>query len=168
MDKWNLFLVLIIILLILILVALILRKIEKYRQEKMKEVLNSTIEYFKNMKVFENQYLECVSLYASNIDFDIKSKGETDSISQVKLKKMYRFFYDRPLYIFNDNLGFKVKKICFENKDYFILDNKIKTLQIYASFLNNEHLVAKYKIKKEDQNYILELDDSEVEINEEK
>lgn len=168
MNEWWLLIALLVILLILTIIFIILRKSEIYIRKTMEEVVEKSKNYFQELQVYQDRYLEYIEFNGSNIDYALKKENDFDPLSKVVLKKHYKFFKDKILYYFNDNLSIKVETIKENGKNYFILNDKLKTLGVYVSFRGNNHIVVKYKINYVGSKFFLEIDNSEVDVNEEK
>lgn len=144
------------------LVLLILLKItDKYRKKKLKELVEESERYFRNLELKDGKYLEYFEEHGATIDFSWKGKGEKDPLSGVEVKKHYRFYKDRLLYVFNDNLGVKPERVQIENKTYFAVNNKINRIEILTSFEGKSHILAKYSVEKTERGWTLVIDEKE-------
>lgn len=155
-----------IILVLLIVTLLIIKRIEKYRKNVYLEMIKKYEEFFANLSLIDNKYLPYYETHSANIDFKINSKGDIDELINLKIKKHYSFYKDRLLYFFNDSLSCKPNIIGINNKPYYELNEKIKKLNILATFENGTHILAKYFVIKDENGLKLILDESEVKEDE--
>ena len=150
---WTIILALIACLLLGVLIYI--NHLEKYKKSEYNNLLKLSEEYFQKLTLKDNLYLEKIDLHGSNIDISLKSKGDEDPLTKLKIKKGYRFFKE------------KVNIVKIEEKEYFEINDKIKTINILTTFENKNNLLVRYNVKKNSQGYSLEIDNSGVEVNEE-
>ena len=162
---WTIILALIACLLLGVLIYI--NHLEKYKKSEYNNLLKLSEEYFQKLTLKDNLYLEKIDLHGSNIDISLKSKGDEDPLTKLKIKKGYRFFKEKVIYFFNDNIKEKVNIVKIEEKEYFEINDKIKTINILTTFENKNNLLVRYNVKKNSQGYSLEIDNSGVEVNEE-
>lgn len=166
-KEYILLCVLIIMLVIVVTLYIIIRKIEKYRTTKYIELISKYEEYLRNLHS-DNSLIEYYEKYSSSVNFSLKSKGEVDLITNVELKKHYHFSTDKIFYVINDSMGDKLNIIEKDGKKYIKLDDTTKKLMILISFYQGSHVISKYNIVKDLNQYQLVLDESEVDLNEDK
>ncbi len=154
------------ILVLLVIALLIIKKIEKYRKKIYLDMIKNYEEFFRNLSLVDNKYLPYYETHSANIDFKINSKGDIDELINLKIKKHYKFYHDRLLYFFNDSLSCKPNIVGRDNKPFFELNEKIKKINILATFENGTHILAKYFVIKYDNGLKLILDESEVKEDE--
>lgn len=150
-----------VIALVALLFLILLKITDRYRKKKLKELVEESEKYFQNLTLKEGKYLEYFENHGATVDFSWKGKGEKDPLSKVEVKKHYRFYKDRLLYVFNDRLGFKPEQAVIENKTYFVVNNKINRIEILASFEGKNHILAKYLVEKTGQGFALVIDEKE-------
>lgn len=160
------FLILGVLVIILIIALVVIKKIDKYRKSKYQELVKKTELYFQNLSLKDNKYLEYVEKHGATIDFTLSSKGDVDLLSQVEVKNHYRFFLDKVLYIFNDQLKLKPQIEKIDNKEYFIIDGDIKRISVLASFEGKSHILVNYLVKENEDGYYLVIDESKVDVDE--
>ena len=162
---WTIILALIACLLLGVLIYI--NHLEKYKKSEYNNLLKLSEEYFQKLTLKDNLYLEKIDLHGSNIDISLKSKGDEDPLTKLKIKKGYRFFKEKVIYFINDSIKEKVNIVKIEEKEYFEINDKIKTINILTTFENKNNLLVRYNVKKNSQGYSLEIDNSGVEVNEE-
>ena len=148
-------------------VLIFINHLEKDKKSEYNNLLKLSEEYFQKLTLKDNLYLEKIDLHGSNIDISLKSKGDEDPLTKLKIKKGYRFFKEKVIYFINDNIKEKVNIVKIEEKEYFEINDKIKTINILTTFENKNNLLVRYNVKKNSQGYSLEIDNSGVEVNEE-
>ena len=151
---------------LLLVVLIYINHLEKYKKSAYAKLVRLSEEYFQKITLKDNLYLEKIDLHGSNIDISLKSKGDEDPLTKLKVKKGYRFFKEKVIYFFNDNIKEKVNIVKIDEKDYFEINDKIKSINILATFESKNNLLVRYNVKKNSQGYSLEIDNSEVEVNE--
>ena len=167
MDEY-IYLIVVSILVVILLVALFfVKKSQKYIDGEYQHLLENSDEYLKNISLKDGKYLEKVKTHGASITYKLNSDGDFDYISNLSLKKNYAFLQDRVVYIFNDNWKTKVEIKVIDNKEYYVLNNQIDNVNILLSFERSQHILARYIVKKVNQEFILVVDEKGVDLNEE-
>ena len=152
----------------LLIILYIFKKIQKYIEEEYFNLIENTNLYFQELDLLDGKYLEKIEMHGASIVYNLKSDKEFDYISGIELKKHYRFLKDRVIYNFNDNWNIKPNIILIKNKEYYEIDESITKINILVSFEKNHHILAKYLVKKVNQELILIINEEGENLDEEK
>lgn len=147
-------------------VLIFIKKIEKYKNYMYIELVTNSENYFRELSLLEGKYLEIIETHGANIEFSLKNHHSFDYISNVSLKKNYSFIQDKVLYIFNEKLSIKPLIVEKEGKKYFEITDELKSINILVSFEKQSHILAKYKVIKNEGLYQLIIDEEGVNVNE--
>lgn len=119
---------------------------------KEKEVINSleeeTYKYYQELTLLEDKYFPYFSTHAAGIRRKSKSNGDKDNLTNVSIGKNRIFYFDRILYIVNNQMRYPIKKEIIDNKEYMVIDDKIKTIELLVSFEKPSNFLVKYNVKK--------------------
>jgi hypothetical protein len=168
MFEYYYLLIILIIVIVLLIALYIVKKIQNYIEEEYFNLIENTNLYFQELDLLDGKYLEKIDKHGASVIYSLKSNKEFDYISGIELKKHYRFLLDRVVYIFNDNWKEKPRIILINNKEYYEIDESITKIHILVSFEKSHHILAKYLVKKIDQELVLVIDEEGEDLDEEK
>jgi hypothetical protein len=151
----------IIVIIFFIVFSIILKTINKYIEGKNQAIEKETYKYYATLELKDNLYLPYYESHGSGIKFSLKSNGDFDEISQVKLDKKYTFFRDNIIYIINNNLHFQKNLIMIDGKQYLVIDDQIKIIEILVSFEKPSHFLVRYNVCKDELGYHIVLKEEE-------
>lgn len=142
----------------LIIVLIYTKKVVKKEKEIVDLLEKESIEFYKNLKLIDNRYFPYFDVHASGIRRSNKYLGDKDVITGIEVGKHNKFYFDRILYIVNEQLKYPFTKEKIEDKEYISIDNKINTIELLISFEKPSHFLFKYKVNKiEKDKYEIEL-----------
>ena len=96
--------------------------------------------------------------HAAGIRKDKKSLGDKDNITSIQVEKNKRFYFDKIFYIINNQMKYPIKTKIIEGKEYIVIDDKIKTIELLVSFEKPSNFLVRYNINKIDNNkYTIQL-----------
>ena len=143
---------------VLIIVLIYTKKVVKKEKEIVDSLEKESIDFYTNLKLIDNKYFPYFNTHASGIRRSHKYVGDKDNITNIEVGKHNKFYFDRILYIVNDQLKYPFKKEKVENQEYIVIDNKINSIQLLISFEKPSHFLIKYKVNKiEKDRYEIEL-----------
>ncbi|MBE6143766.1 MAG: hypothetical protein E7177_07280 [Erysipelotrichaceae bacterium] len=142
----------------LLIVFLYTKKVVKKEKEIVNKLEEETYKYYQNLKLLDDKYFPYFHTHASGLRSKKGSIGDKDNITNIEAFKNRVFFFDRILYIINNQLHGKFEKEIIDGQEYIIIDDKIKTIELLVSFEKPSHFLVKYQVIKVDKNkYKLEI-----------
>ena len=151
---------------LLVIAFLKIRKIERYRETKLDELVTLNKAYFENIELKDGIYLPYFEENASFIDYAFKSKGDKDLISGLELPKHYRFFRNKVFYLFDDVLKNSKEVETLENKTYLKLSKSVEKIGIMLCFGTKSNYIVTYEVQENKGEFKLKLLSSEVKQDE--
>jgi hypothetical protein len=149
---------LVISLIILIIIFLYTKKVIKKENETINKLEEETYKYFESLSLLKNEYFPYFYSHASGIRWTRGSLGDKDNITNLIIGKNRKFYFDRILYIINDQINYPFTKEIIDEKEYIKIDNKINTIEMLISFEKPSHFIIKYKVSNIGENkYKIEL-----------
>ena len=142
----------------LLIVFLYTKKVVKKEKEIVNKLEEETYKYYQNLKLLDDKYFPYFHTHASGLRSKKGSIGDKDNIINIEAFKNRVFFFDRILYIINNQLHGKFEKEIIDGQEYIIIDDKIKTIELLVSFEKPSHFLIKYKVNNiEKDKYEIEL-----------
>lgn len=148
---------LIVSIVVLVTVSILIKRNKNYRNHIISELEKNSYLYYQELKLLDNEYFPFFAEHASGIISSYKSKGEIDCLSNVSLKKHYKFVKDKIIYIVNNNLHYPLEIVIINERKYIKLSRDIKTIELLVSFEKPSHFLAKYAVKYVNNSFKLEL-----------
>lgn len=134
------------------------RKVVKKEKSTVDSLEKETYKFYQNLELKDGIYFPYFHTHAAGIRPKSKSKGDKDNITDITIGKNRVFYFDRILYIINNKLNCPYKKETIDNKEFIVLDDTIKTIELLVSFEKPSHFLVKYQIVKlKDGKYKIEL-----------
>lgn len=147
----------VITLVFLIVVLIFIKKRNKYFSDVLKDIEEKTKDYFMNIEIEDCNLFPYHNNVVAGIGTKLSSKGEFDDLTKIKLKKHYNFFHQKIIYIVNNTLSYKFDIVLKNDKEYIVIDKKIKTIEILVSNNKPSHYMLKYEFMHDSDNVRYEV-----------
>lgn len=159
--------VLAIVLLFICVIGLLLsfiyfRKVVKKEQEMLNQLEEETYKYYQTLELVEDKYFPYFKSHAAGIRTSKGSIGDKDNITKLEIGKNRVFYFDRILYISNNQMHYPYTIDEIDGQQYIVIDNRIKNIELLVSFEKPSHFLVRYNIIKIGKDkYKLELVEEE-------
>lgn len=142
----------------LIIVFTFSKTVLKKEKELISKLEEETYDYYQKLTLLDDMYFPYFKEHAAGIRKDKKSLGDKDNITSIQVEKNKRFYFDKIFYIINNQMKYPIKTKIIEGKEYIVIDDKIKTIELLVSFEKPSNFLVRYNINKIDNNkYTIQL-----------
>lgn len=136
----------------------ILKNRKKYFDDVLIEIENKTREYFTTILVEDKNLFPYHDEVVAGVSHKFKSE-EYDELTKIRLKKGYTFAKQKVIFIINNDLNYHKTIIRKNNKEYLVIDDNIKQLEILISSYRPSHYMLKYTFKHDKEGVKYEVEE---------
>lgn len=139
-------------------ILIVLKNRKRYFETILSEIEYKTKEYFMSIGIEDDRLFPFNKEVVAGITRKF-NKIDYDELTNIKLKKGYTFIKQRVIFIVNNELNYPFKIVNKNNKEYMVIDDSIKQIEILVSSYRPSHYMLKYTFTHENNRIAYEVEE---------
>ena len=136
----------------LLIVLICFKKYIKRETQMIDSLEEETKKIYTNLELVDEKYFPYFPTHAAGIRRKQGMMNDIDCITSLEAGKNKIFYLDKIIYIINDKMRYQYDIEKIEEKEYIVINDNIRTIQVVLSFERPSYLIFKYEITKIEKN----------------